>query len=408
MRKRGFLILIISITLLTLNIQGLCVKDSACSFQEIENSEANIDSTNSIETFIHTEIIDSLAIKYPTLDLSSRIWVDSMWTVYIEKEDDSSYLFRRDFYQEISTIYEKNADFEKAFEYYYYFTYFGDSARIVERNKNFEKAQKKYETQKTRNELEFVNNTSSIQQLKIRNHNYLIYGIAVLIVLVLLITFLFIQNNVIKTKNKIAEIAQLNLRQQLNPEFIFNTLNSIQYSLFLKDRNFSHKILSKFAKLMRSILDNSQNSTIPLKKEFEEISLFLELEQLKLKDTFTYQLSIDPNLDLVDNKIPPLIIHSFIDNIIEPFKHEKLIKVNLQLDFSLYQKKLKCSIIEKASSEEAGLLNMSQTPYGNSKLDLIKSIYQKIEFNEISHKTKDEREILLHSEILIPIQNQDN
>jgi LytS/YehU family sensor histidine kinase len=86
---------------------------------------------------------------------------------------------------------------------------------------------------------------------------------------------------------------QKSLRQQMNPHFIFNTLNSIQLYILEKDHISSHKYLTKFAKLMRLILDNSQVSSVALKDELEALRLYLELESLRLLGKFEYFIEVE-------------------------------------------------------------------------------------------------------------------
>jgi len=106
---------------------------------------------------------------------------------------------------------------------------------------------------------------------------------------------------------------QQSLRQQMNPHFIFNTLNSIQLYILEKDHISSHKYLTKFAKLMRLILDNSQQTTIPLKDEFDALKLYLELESIRLSKKFEYSIEIEDN-NLLKAKIPALLIQPFVEN----------------------------------------------------------------------------------------------
>jgi LytS/YehU family sensor histidine kinase len=115
--------------------------------------------------------------------------------------------------------------------------------------------------------------------------------------------------------NSANEYRQQSLRQQMNPHFIFNTLNSIQLFILEKDSISSHKYLTKFARLMRITLDNSQESTIPLQKELEALTLYLELESLRLEGKFTYSIEITDN-QVLEQKVPTLLIQPFVENAI--------------------------------------------------------------------------------------------
>ena len=109
---------------------------------------------------------------------------------------------------------------------------------------------------------------------------------------------------------------QQSLRQQMNPHFIFNTLNSIQLYILEKDSISSHKYLTKFARLMRMTLDNSLNSTIPLRDEIGALELYLELEKLRFEGKFDYIIDYGEDESLLNYKIPTLLIQPFVENAI--------------------------------------------------------------------------------------------
>jgi ligand-binding sensor domain-containing protein len=106
---------------------------------------------------------------------------------------------------------------------------------------------------------------------------------------------------------------QQSLRQQMNPHFIFNTLNSIQLYILENDAINSHKYLTKFARLIRLTLDNSQESVVLIKDEVEALKLYLELESLRLEGKFDYSIDIE-DLTILDLKIPTLLIQPFVEN----------------------------------------------------------------------------------------------
>jgi len=117
-------------------------------------------------------------------------------------------------------------------------------------------------------------------------------------------------------QNNVNLYKQQSLRQQMNPHFIFNTLNSIQYYILERDTISSHKYLTKFARLMRMTLDNSQSPTIPLRDEIDALLLYLELEALRLEGKFTFNIDYGGNDAILDIKIPTLLIQPFVENAI--------------------------------------------------------------------------------------------
>ena len=117
-------------------------------------------------------------------------------------------------------------------------------------------------------------------------------------------------------KQKIAETEMMALRAQMNPHFIFNCLNSIDNLIQNNEKEKATHYLSKFAKLIRSILETSKNNTVPCWKDLETLNLYLELEQLRWDKNFLYEVKIDEKIINGDYKVPPMIIQPFVENAI--------------------------------------------------------------------------------------------
>ena len=113
---------------------------------------------------------------------------------------------------------------------------------------------------------------------------------------------------------KISEITQANLRQQMNPHFIFNTLNSIQYYMYQHDKLATNNYLTKFSSLMRKVLDNSQHTSVPLSDELSALNLYLELESIRFKDKFDYKINVDEEIDPLMHKVPTMLIQPYVEN----------------------------------------------------------------------------------------------
>ena len=111
-----------------------------------------------------------------------------------------------------------------------------------------------------------------------------------------------------RIKREINEYRQIALTRQMNPHFIFNSLNSIQHYILQNDTRLSNRFLTKFSKLIRLILENSQNSLISLEKELIALNLYLELEALRFKDKMQFFIDIDTEIDTLNTNIPPMLI----------------------------------------------------------------------------------------------------
>ncbi len=159
--------------------------------------------------------------------------------------------------------------------------------------------------------------------------------------------YLFMKARITKIKNeekfktenhkKLAEAELKVMRAQMNPHFMFNTLNSIQEIVLNKDDKTTRVYLADFALMMRMILENSMQKTIPLEKELEFITLYLNMEQLRFENKFKITLKISESLNLNDIKVPPMLIQPYIENaILHGLMHkteEGVLNVSFEIKF---------------------------------------------------------------------------
>jgi|TARA_R110000782_G_scaffold237188_1_gene323601 sensor histidine kinase YesM len=147
----------------------------------------------------------------------------------------------------------------------------------------------------------------------------LVFGV---IIIGFLIYFLIQKQNQLKNKQieeqkQRALASELQaLRSQMNPHFIFNTLNSIQNFISKNESKDASIYLSKFAKLMRATLANTKRQRISLKDEIETLTLYLELEQLRLNNKFSYEILVDETIDTQYEQVPSMLIQPYVENAI--------------------------------------------------------------------------------------------
>ncbi|MUU77747.1 tetratricopeptide repeat-containing sensor histidine kinase [Winogradskyella endarachnes] len=109
-------------------------------------------------------------------------------------------------------------------------------------------------------------------------------------------------------------LALKSLRSQMNPHFIFNALNSVNTFIATNDERTANKYLTDFSKLMRAVLENSEEDFIPLKKEVELLNLYTQLEHFRFQDKFDYSIDVDESIDVDDYQIPPMLLQPYIEN----------------------------------------------------------------------------------------------
>lgn len=117
-------------------------------------------------------------------------------------------------------------------------------------------------------------------------------------------------------RQKTLELEMQALRAQMNPHFIFNCLSAIDNLIQTNQPDKATTCLSRFAKLVRGVLDSSKNNLVPFEKDFETLKLYLEMEKFRCNNKFNYDLDADEALLHGDYQVPPLIIQPFIENAI--------------------------------------------------------------------------------------------
>ncbi len=115
-------------------------------------------------------------------------------------------------------------------------------------------------------------------------------------------------------EKKIAEARSVALRAQMNPHFIFNSLNSIQHLISESEKADAHKYLSKFSKLMRLVLENSNKNVNTVESETEMLRLYLDMEILRFANRFTYEIQIGKDPSILHVEIPSMLLHPFVEN----------------------------------------------------------------------------------------------
>jgi two-component system LytT family sensor kinase len=115
---------------------------------------------------------------------------------------------------------------------------------------------------------------------------------------------------------QLAQVQLAGLRNQMNPHFIFNSLNSINTFILKNDQDNASEYLNKFSQLMRMILDNSRNEWILLENELSALKLYIELEALRFENFFTYNIIVSPEVMSSSVLLPPLLIQPYVENAI--------------------------------------------------------------------------------------------
>jgi len=154
-------------------------------------------------------------------------------------------------------------------------------------------------------------------------HWWFILGVIVFIILVILVIFRIRLNQLQKEQEKesktqieIAKNELKALRAQMNPHFLFNSLNSIQHYILNNKGEEAAFYLNRFAKLMRMILNNSEKSSITLNEEIEALKIYIDLERMRFSNLFEFEIIVDKTLDGDYEQIPAMLLQPYVENAI--------------------------------------------------------------------------------------------
>ena len=212
--------------------------------------------------------------------------------------------------QKITAIYQKQGNLQKSLDLYRQFSIKLDSLLIADASLVDFKILADTEEKIAQLELEKTLKDQLI--LRQNRNNFILLGASAL----LLGLFLLIARSwyAIRIKNK--KIALQSLRREMNPHFVFNSLNSVNQFIAQNNELAANKYLSAYSNLMRNIMENSNKDFISLSTELEMLKKYLALEHLRFQDKFDYQINIAENIDPDVEIVPNMVIQPHLENAI--------------------------------------------------------------------------------------------
>lgn len=206
-------------------------------------------------------------------------------------------------------------------------------------------------------------------------------------------------------KLSVAETELKVLRSQMNPHFIFNSLNSISDYIEKHDIETANDYLIKFSHLMRLTLENSEKEAVTLSEDLEWIDLYLKLESARLSGKFTYCIAVDEAIDKDNIEVPPMILQPFVENSIWHGLSRKQDGGYIEIKISIEEDMLVCTVDDNGIGRAA-----TQKMNGRNKNSLgVKITENRINIlNEIKGTrgkvALTDKEEGLHVEVKLPLE----
>jgi len=220
-------------------------------------------------------------------------------------------------YKGILTVHYNTGNFKEAFNCSEKIKVINDSIFNIEKSEQLSEIKTKYETEKKEQENQLLQKTTQIQLLELNQNKLFIIALSALLLLVLALAYLLIRQNKFRNNQREMQLEQKLLRSQMNPHFIFNSLNSIHSVVLSGDPKSAAKYLASFSKLVRAILESSRFETISLEKEISLLHNYISLQILRFENDIKYSIDVEPDIDVENTALPPMLTQPFIENALE-------------------------------------------------------------------------------------------
>jgi hypothetical protein len=351
--------------------------------------------------------------------------------------------YRMEGYKVLSSIYYSRKDYKSAFQYLQNYTQLKDSIidnQFYWRLNNYKKAA---EDEKKLSQIGILSRDNKIkaQQLKQEGliKNFLIAGL-VLFCLIGVFVFRTLtlkrkneklrrekiedemklqrfenQRNQAEFQRKAADLEMQALRAQMNPHFIFNCLSSINRFILKNESKAASSYLTRFSRLIRMVLMNSQKNLITLEDELQMLRLYLDMERLRFRDSFNYRISFLNTMEADNIFIPPLLLQPFCENAIWHGLMHKESQGLLDIELSVENGILSCTIaddgigrqkaeeIKTRSAEKEKSMGLKITTERLALLNREKGVYTFYEIDDLA----DENGVATGTKVSLKISYKD-
>lgn len=280
----------------------------------------------------------------------------------------------------LSEYHKKRNNYGEAFNAITKSFAYRDSIVSTKAKVNVQALEIEYQTRNKEHEIDLLSKENIFKTQRIR---------MAIILILLLFTILGLISVLHLQRQRNAKVLQIDLqhklsRSQMNPHFVSNAMSSIQYFMYNNKPDEAAKYLSKFARLNRAVLEHSLVDSIPLDDEVAMLTNYLEFEQLRLNNAFSFTVNLDENLDAEMLCIPPLFIQPFVENAVKHGVKDMEGMGIITVNFTDYKKHLKIEVIDNGpgiqnvNTAEKSKHRSRSTEIVKKRLKLLKGKYKDI------------------------------
>jgi tetratricopeptide (TPR) repeat protein len=247
---------------------------------------------------------------------------------YAQKKSDRPEMMRS--YEVLSSIYHHLGNNNSAYEYILKYHAIKDSIQTKQFLLRIYNSKKDGEDENKKAQLGFLMKENKIKQQQLKEEAMLKNFLFIFLVALVLAGIFIFRNLTLKRKNdklqngkqqaelqeQATRLEMQALRAQMNPHFIFNCLSSINCFILENETEKASDYLTRFSRLIRMVLTNSEKPLITLEEELKMLRLYLDMERLRFEDSFDYNIIYTNDVDTESVLVPPLLLQPFCENAI--------------------------------------------------------------------------------------------
>lgn len=304
-----------------------------------------------------------------------------------------NYHHKKEFTEILAQCYEAQAQFKQANEYLKLSDIYRDSIDLFYKDGLTLTQEQAINEAKKANELTQLKLEKELSESKTSFHRTLLLSVLLVSLLFISLLFLWGRQRKLRLENSLVAVKQQLLKLQVNPHFIFNALNSIQNSVLTLKKEQSVDLISKFSKLIRQVLQNSDKVMVPIYEELQLLTNYMDLEKVRTKNKFDYDIQIGAGVDVYNEEVPSMILQLFIENSIWHGIIPKEEKGLIVIKFMKENHRLKVSIADNGIGRKMSA-EIKTKDQQNKKSMGMKLVRQRIQALNKKYHTRLELKIL--------------
>ncbi len=265
---------------------------------------------------------DQFYISYAYINLG---WVQMEMLMYDEAEANlkkglkisEDYRLKSstvDAHKHLSELYKRNKNFTKAL---YHFEQAIELEKTIFTDRNMQYVSDiiiQYENEAKNNQILQLASENELVKSKLQRNQTLFWSALLSLAIVAGIIIAVNRNRQLRQEKQILTLEQDMLRSQMNPHFIFNSLNSIKLYIINNEKENAVYYLNKFSKFIRKILIASTEKEITLEDELDTMQLYLNIENIRFSNDIIFTMHVEPGINISTIKVPSLILQPFLEN----------------------------------------------------------------------------------------------